>query len=125
MLNKNERTMETYMEAGAWARLLTEVGAKAVVSLSMVLPARESDKLVRLLNSFDEIKCKADEQLFTDFPDLHHEGTKVFYGNLGDEPASELDEEVIRTAKAHAIKLFEKRDFPSSSDGGSNTAPTA
>ena len=101
--------METYVEAGAWARLLTEVGAKAAVSLSKVLPARESDKLVRLLNSFDEIKCKADEQLFNDFPGLHHEGTNVFYGNLGEEPMSELDGEVIRTAKAHTMKLFEER----------------
>ena len=106
MYNKNERTMEAYVEAGAYARLLSDIGTKAVVAMSKILPAKETDRLVGLLNRFDEIKCKADDQLFRDFPGLGHEGTAVFYGNLSQEPDCELDEEVIGLAKAKAAELF-------------------
>ncbi len=75
MLNKNERTMEAYVEAGAYARLLSDIGAKAAVAMSKVLPAKDVDRLVILLNRIDEIKCKADDQLFRDFPQIGHEGT--------------------------------------------------
>lgn len=98
MYNKNERTMEVYVEAGAYARLLSDIGTKAAVAMSKVLPAKETDRLVNLLNRFDEIKCKADDQMFRDFPDLGHEGTAVFYGTLSEEPESELEENVISAA---------------------------
>lgn len=98
--------MDVYVEAGAYARLLSEIGTKAAVAMSKVLPAKESDKLVRLLNRIDEAKCKADDQLFRDFPDLSHEGTDVFYGTLSTEPRNHLDEEVIGMAKAKATELF-------------------
>lgn len=106
MLNKNERTMEVYVEAGAHARLLSDIGTKAAVAMSKVLPAKEADKLVALLNRIDEVKSKADDQLFRDFPDLGHEGTAVFYGSLSQEPDCKLDEEVIGTAKAKAAEMF-------------------
>ena len=106
MNNKNERTMEVYVEAGAYARLLSDIGTKAAVAMSKVLPAKETDRLVNLLNRFDEIKCKADDQLFRDFPGIGHEGTAVFYGNLSQEPDCKLDAEVIRTVKAKAAELF-------------------
>ena len=107
MYNKNERTMEAYVEAGAYARLLSDIGTKAAVAMSKILPAKETDKLVVLLNRFDEIKCKADDQLFSDFPGLGHEGTAVFYGTLSQEPDCKLDEEVIGLAKAKAAELFD------------------
>lgn len=106
MLNKNERTMEVYMEAGAYARLLSDIGTKAAVAMSKVLPAKETDRLVVLLNRFDEIKCKADDQLFRDYPDLGNEGTDVFYGTLSQEPRNQMDEEVIGTAKSRFTELF-------------------
>ena len=107
MYNKNERTIEAYVEAGAYARLLSDIGTKAAVAMSKILPAKETDKLVVLLNRFDEIKCKADDQLFSDFPGLGHEGTAVFYGTLSQEPDCTLDEEVIGLAKAKAAELFD------------------
>lgn len=106
MKRKSNRTMEMYVEAGAYARLLSDIGTKAVVSMSQILPANESDKLVHLLNKFSEVKCKADDQLFSDYPNLGNEGTDVFYGTLSMEPRNELDEEVIRTAKQKAMALF-------------------
>jgi ABC-type Fe3+/spermidine/putrescine transport system ATPase subunit len=68
------------------------------------------DKLVHLLNKFSEVKCKADDQLFSDYPNLGNEGTDVFYGTLSMEPRNELDEEVIRTAKQKAMALFGGED---------------
>ena len=110
MKKKTNRTMEMYVEAGAYARLLSDIGTKVVVSMSQILPANESDKLVRLLNRFSEVKCKADDQLFRDFPGIGNEGTDVFYGTLSMEPRNELDEEVIRTAKQKAMALFGGED---------------
>lgn len=98
--------MEVYVEAGAYARLLSDIGTKAAVAMSQILPAKETDRLVVLLNRFDEIKCNADDQLFRDFPELGHEGTAVFYGTLSQEPDCKLDEEVIGMAKAKATELF-------------------
>ena len=106
MYNKNERTMEVYVEAGAYARLLSDIGTKAAVAMSKILPAKETDRFVNLLYRFDEVKCKADDQLFRDFPDLGHEGTAVFYGTLSTDPRNHLDAEVIRAAKAKAAELF-------------------
>ena len=82
MYNKNERTMEAYVEAGAYARLLSDIGTKS----------------------------KADDQLFRDYPALGHEGTDVFYGTLGQEPRNQLDEEIISIAKQKAMGLFDCED---------------
>ena len=106
MLNKNERTMEMYVEAGAYARLLSDIGAKAVVAMSQILPAKGADRLVVLLNRIDEVKSKADDQLFSDYPNLGNEGTDVFYGTLSAEPRNGLDAEVIRMARQKAGELF-------------------
>ena len=105
-LNKKERTMELYVEAGAYARLLSDVGAEAAVAMSKILPAKDADRLVYLLNKIDEIKCKVDDQLFSDFPQIGHDGTSVFYGTLSQETQGELDEKVIRTARQKAEELF-------------------
>lgn len=106
MLNKNERTMEVYMEAGAYARLLTDIGTKAAVAMSKVLPAKDVHRLVSLLNKIDGFKCSADDQLFMDFPRIGNEGIDVFYGALGFEPRNEPDREVIRMAQQKARELF-------------------
>ena len=107
MLNKNERTMEAYVEAGAYARLLSDIGAKAVVSISKILPAKDADRLVVLLNKIEEIICKADDQLFRDFPGIGNKGADVFYGTLSAQPRNELDEKVVQMAQQKATELFE------------------
>lgn len=98
--------MEVYVEAGAYARLLSDIGAKAVVAMSKILPAKEADRLVVLLNKIDEFKCKTDDQMFRDFPDLGHVGAAVFYGTLNQEPDCKLDAEVIGAAKDKFSELF-------------------
>ena len=110
MLYRKDRTMETYIKAGAYARLLFDIGNKAAEALSCVLPAKDTDRLLVLLNKIDWIKSKADTQLFTDYPGLGHEGTSVFYGPLNYAPENELDERVISEARRMAAALFGDAD---------------
>ena len=78
MLNRNGRTLEQYLEAGAYTRLLSDVGIS-----------------------------KADDKLFRDFQQLGHEGTAVFYGTLSQEPDCELDKQMICMAEKKAMDLFD------------------
>ena len=110
MKKKTDRTMTMYVEAGAYMRLLSYIGAKAAVAMSKVLPAKDADRLMKLLQRIDEIRSKAEDQLFDDFPNIGNEGTDVFYGTLSAEPRNELDEEVIRMAKQKTMELFGKED---------------
>ena len=87
--------------------MLSVIGTKAVVEMSKVLPAKDADRLVVLLNKIEEIICKADDQLFRDFPGIGNEGTDVFYGTLNAEPRNGLDRKVIQMAKQKAMELFE------------------
>ena len=106
MKSKNNRTMEQYLETGALARLLSDVGAKTAVAMSRILPAKESDKLAGLLHRIGEIVSKTDSQMYKDFPDIGHEGAAVFYGTLSGEPRNELDGKVMDAAKEKALELF-------------------
>ena len=58
----------------------------------------------------ENIKSRADDQMFRDYPDLGHEGTAVFYGTLSQEPDYRLDEAVIRMARKKAGELFEREE---------------
>ena len=98
--------MEVYLEAGACARLLHDIGTKTAVVMSQILPAKDSDRLVVLLNRIDEIKSKAEDQLFRDHPQIGYKARDVFYGTLKEKPQSEMDEEVIAKAKKKAGELF-------------------
>ena len=102
--------MEVYVEAGAYARLLSDIGPRAVVAMSKVLPAKEADRIMKLLYRFDEFRSKAEDQMFRDYPQIGDEGIDVFYGPLTREPVNELDGEVIRVAKAKADELFPYND---------------
>ena len=93
--------------AYAGTSLLSDIGAKAVVSISKILPAKDSDRLVVLLNKIEEIICKADDQLFRDFPGIGNKGADVFYGTLSAQPRNELDEKVVQMAQQKTTELFE------------------
>ena len=110
MLNKAERTVEVYLEAGAYARLLYDIAVKAYVSLSKILPKKDVRALGTLLHNLAGVKSKADDQLFRDFPGIGDKGFDVFYGALYLEPDNELDEQVIRMAKEKAMALFGNQD---------------
>ena len=110
MSNKTKRTMDMYVEAGAYARLLYDIVAKAATSLGQILPKKDVSKVWRILDDLSGVKSKADDQLFRDFPGIGDEGMSVFYGALTNGPYNKLDEQVIRTAKQKAMALFGNKD---------------
>lgn len=106
MLNKKERTIDTYKRAGAMMRLYKTLGMKLVTELSEVLPAKETDRLLGILQKVDITCCRVEDCMFSDYPKLGHEYTDVFYGATNSEPRNELDAEIIKRAREAADALF-------------------
>ena len=106
ILAKKERTLETYKQIGAEVRLCKAAATKAACALGGVLTSDEYAKVRRALSLLDEAVSNADDRLFRDHPDVGDEYTNVFYGYLGGEPTSPLDEEVRTLAKEYADGLF-------------------
>lgn len=109
MITRNEREIDVYENAGAYMRLLKTVGTKAVVAISPVLHAKDTDKFLKALNSIDEICSKADSNMFSDHINLGNEYVDVFYGDLASEPRNDVDEKIITMAKESADELFKRK----------------
>ena len=106
MLAKKNRTIDEYKKAGAEMRLFKNLGTKLAVDISKVLSAQDTDKLLRALNRIDEVCSRAEDNMFSDFPELGNEYIDVFYGNVSDEPRNHLDGEIINLAKQVSDELF-------------------
>lgn len=109
MITRNEREIDVYENTGAYMRLLKTVGTKAVVAISPVLHAKDTDKFLKALNSIDEICSKADSNMFSDHINLGNEYVDVFYGDLASEPRNDVDEKIITMAKESADELFKRK----------------
>lgn len=107
MYTKKDRTLEEYKRAGSEMRLFKTLGSKVAVDISKVLSAADTDKFIRALNKIDDICCKADDNLFRDYPEVGNEYTDVFYGSVGAAPRNALDAEMIERARVTANELFE------------------
>ena len=106
MVQKNKRTINVYLQAGASARLYKEAGSKFVKDISKVLPSADTDRLLKLLNRIDAICSKAEDNMFRDHPDLSDEYLDTFYGDLRTEPRNDTDKKVIDLARETAQELF-------------------
>lgn len=109
MITRNKRKIEIYENAGAYMRLLKTVGTKAVVSISPLLHAKDTDKLLKALKTIDEICSKADSNMFSDYPSLGHEYVDVFYGDFDLTPRNDIDEKIRSMAKERADELFKRK----------------
>ena len=109
MIAKNDRNIDAYKNAGAYMRLLKTAGTKALIEISKVLYAKDTDRLIKALNTIDEICSRAEDNMFRDYPDLSNEYIDVFYGDVSDIPRNDVDEEIINLAREKANELF-KRD---------------
>ena len=108
MRRKSERTMETYMKAGAEMRLFKSLGTKLAVDISSILSASDQVKLLRALKKIDEVCSEAENNMFRDHPELPDSYTDVFYGNIDGKPRNDVDEKVISIAREVADELFER-----------------
>lgn len=109
MIARNERKIDVYENAGAYMRLLKTVGTKAVVAISPVLHAKDTDKFLKALNTIDVICSKADSNMFSDYPDLDNEYIDIFYGDLSSDPKNGVDEKIITMAKERTVELFKRK----------------
>lgn len=106
MYRRSERTMETYMKAGAEMRLYKTLGTRLAVDISGVLSAADQDKLLRALGKIDEVCSRAEDNMFHDHPELSNEYIDVFYGSTDNEPRNGVDEKILGMAKEAADGLF-------------------
>ena len=106
MLNKKERTLEMYKKVGAMMRLYKTLGVSLAVELSKVLPAKEADKMIGILQKVDIVCCRAEECMFSGYPQLGHEYFDVFFGDTKGKARNEVDAEIIARAKVIADELF-------------------
>jgi hypothetical protein len=106
MLNKKERTLDVYKQAGAEMRLFKHLAAKLSVDISKVLSAGDTDMLLRALGKVDIICSRAEDNMFRDFPGLTSDHIDVFYGNVQDGPRNDVDAEMMARAKEAADELF-------------------
>lgn len=107
MLKKDERTIDTYMKAGAKMRLFKTLGTKLYVDISRVISASDRQKLARALDIVNEVCSTAEDNMFRDHPGLSTEYIDVFYGSTGIEPRNGVDRKVLEMAREAADGIFE------------------
>ena len=70
----------------------------------------KNENILRHLNAsfikIDEVCSHAEDNMFSDFPDLGNEYVDVFYGNVSDTPRNDVDKAQIKRAKQVADELF-------------------
>lgn len=103
MDRKKRRTMDVYKKVGAEMRLAKTMVSKLWVDSSAVLRKPDSDRLLRALNIIKEVSDQAENNMFSDYPDLPRDYTRVFSGPTDSAYTSgALDEEIIALAKGVA-----------------------
>ena len=106
MINKTNRTMGKYIEAGAQMRLFKTLGAKVFVNVGNLTDSADREKLKRALDMIDDICANAEDNMFRDHPNLSHEYTSVFYGATNMPARDDVDKYVIMIAGEVADALF-------------------
>ena len=103
-----EESLELHMQAGALLRLAKETLSAAYVNMSKFESEAQLARLKCCTDYLDSVCCIADEGMFTDHPEIGEAYKDVYYGNLHDEPRTDVDAEVIARAHAFTEGLFEK-----------------
>jgi hypothetical protein len=108
MIYKKERTLDLYKEAGAEMRLFMALADILVLHISQVLLAPDTDKFLRAIQKIDEVRSRAEDNMFHDHPELSNEYLDVFYGNFIEKPRNAVDEEIRALAKEKTDELFKR-----------------
>ena len=111
METKKNRTMEVYAEAGAYMMLFSAIGFRTIRALEKILPHKETDKLMHMINRYDlKLSDKADRQMCKDHYSIYHDCNHIFYGYRGDYTMMKgaIDKMALCTAKAKIMELEEK-----------------
>lgn len=98
MMNKNERTLEKYIKAGAEMRLVKTLASRAFVDVGGLIKVSDQNKLRRALNLIDEICSTAEDNMYRDHPGLSDEYTSVFYGVTNTSARNNVDRDILSLA---------------------------
>ena len=100
MIQKSERTLDRYMQAGAKMRLLKTLLSETIVETSALMYAKDTDKFIKIEQFIQELSSKLESQMYTDLNLQGSEYTSVFYGATTNKPnPSDVD--------AHMHKLIQ------------------
>ena len=110
MISRKERTLDVYENAGAWMRLLKTVGTETMTAISPVLSAKDTDRMLKALDTISLVCSDAEENMFRDHPHVSNEYIDVFYGNVSDEPRNKVDAGILKRVRKNLEKvLYGKR----------------
>lgn len=114
MIGKKNRTIETYLRAGAEVRLYKEVYHHMMRAIEPALYTKDIDKLIRIENEIGIIAIRAENNMFRDYPELSDDYLCVFHGDIHSNPRNEVDKVVMNMAQEIARNLCEgKKDVES------------
>lgn len=99
MNKKRNRTMDTYLKAGALMRLYKTIGAKVFATVGSVVSAADRAKLLRAMNGIDAVCSNAEDNMFRDHPHLPEQYINVFYGTTEVEPRNDMDRTIMAMAR--------------------------
>ena len=109
MLKRNERSLESYLKAGAEMRLYKAIITRLAIDISTVISAADQDRLLDTASKVARICSRAEDKMFADYPELSGEYLDVFYGPLNDSPRNDVDRQVVEMAREAADGLFERK----------------
>ena len=105
MNKKRNRTMDTYLKAGALMRLYKTIGAKVYATVGSVVSAADRAKLLWAARGIDAVCSNAEENMFRDHPHLPEQYVDVFYGTTEQEPRNDVDKAVLAMAREIADEV--------------------
>ena len=106
-MEKRNKLIE-YKEAGAWMRLCKDVISKTELACCMVLNRKDTALIEKAAEKIASACSRAEDNMFSDYPDLTTGSADIFYGTLEARPRTDIDSEQIELAKELIINLFGK-----------------
>ena len=106
---KSIATMYTFIDAGAKAQILYRVFIDLLDCTGRLnVPTKQVDSLMNLLTRYSYHKAKFDTLLFTQHPELGHDGCHVFYADICGKPRDEIEAWVKAAAHEYLKGLLAK-----------------
>ena len=101
-----KRTMDDYKLAGAYMRLLKTILSSTHCACGAVLNTKDSDRFFTIEKTISQLSSRAEDNMFTDFPELGNEHIDIFYGAVGNKPRNDIDREQVERAIALVQEAF-------------------
>jgi hypothetical protein len=108
MTSKKEQSLEYYMQLGAEYRIVKSLMARLVVETSKSFTVNEKGKIKRALDYVNECCSKAEDNMYSVFPNLGHDYCCVFYGDYTVKSRNEVDEKMLALMAKYVCDILEE-----------------